>query len=95
MSDDRIHDAISRGARARALLEDDLLTEAFGTLVETYMEAWRVSRVEHKEDRERLWLAVNLVGKLRDQLINVLNNGKIAQAELDQITGREKARAKR
>ena len=43
MSEDKLQAAISRGARAEALLNNDLLQEAFARLEQDYIEAWRIS----------------------------------------------------
>lgn len=85
MSDDRLHDALTRAANARDLLGNELLTEAFKTLESSYTEAWRTSTVDQVSAREKLFLAINIVGKVRDHLQGVLNNGKLAQRELDDL----------
>jgi hypothetical protein len=82
MSDDKRHDALTRAAQARDLLSHELLTEAFATLEASYSDAWRTSTVDQVDAREKLFLAINIVGKVRDHLSAVLNNGKLAQAEL-------------
>lgn len=80
--------------RARQLLEDELLVEAFKMLEEAYTLAWRSSLVNDTAAREKLFLAVNIVGKVRDHLKLAVTNGKLAQAELDEIA-RTAERAKR
>jgi predicted metal-dependent hydrolase len=83
---DKSEEAIRRGHRAKALIEDDLLKETFATLEQTYIARWRDSA--DIADRETLWRAVRIVGDVRDELLNVLNNGKIAQAELERLQKR-------
>lgn len=73
----------NRGARAERLLTDDLLVDAFITLERTYIEAWRGTFVTDTDARERLWQAVQVVGKVRQHLVSVMNNGTLAQAEID------------
>jgi len=75
----------ARGARAKALLENELLVEAFEALEKEYTAAWRSTGARDSEAREKLYLAVNIVGKVREHLNYVINNGKLAQAELDKI----------
>src|SRR5262252_4603357 len=43
MTEYKLHESISRGTRAEALLQNDLLQEAFVRLEQDYVEAWRVS----------------------------------------------------
>jgi hypothetical protein len=85
MSEDKIQLAISRAARAKALLGDDLLSEAFTTLEAKYLDAWRATGVMQTGERERLWQAIHLLGLVRDQLSYVVGDGKIAQAELERL----------
>ena len=81
-----------RGARAEALLRDDLLQEAFAVLEKRYVEEWRMTQFRDTDARERLWQAVNIVGKVRDHLAGVVNGGKLAQRQLDELAN---GRAKR
>ena len=84
-NDDRLHDALGRASRAQDLLRSELLIEAFKTLEDSYTAAWRASTVDQVNAREKLFLAINIVGKVRDHLTNVVQNGKLAQAELQQL----------
>jgi hypothetical protein len=86
MSDESKLDlAAARALRAQALLEDELLIDAFRELEESYTAAWRASTVEDISGREKLFLAVNVVGKVRDHLAAAVTNGKLAQAELKEL----------
>jgi hypothetical protein len=82
--------AAERGARAQRLLEDELLAEAFATLDGEYTKAWRATAARDTDARERLWQAVQIVAKVRDHLTSVVNGGKLARRELDDLAGRRK-----
>lgn len=82
--DKLIRDA-GRAIRARQLLEDEMLVDAFKTLEEAYTLGWRNTFAGDTAAREKLFLAVNIVGKVRDHLQNAVINGKLAQAELEEI----------
>jgi hypothetical protein len=82
MNEDKLQTAINRGQRARELLEDKLLQEAFAKLEADYVAAWRTTRALDKDAREKLWQAVNIVGKVRGHLGKVLADGKLAQVDL-------------
>jgi hypothetical protein len=73
---------VARAVRAEALLADELLAEAFSGLEANYIAAWRATTIDDVDAREKLFLAINIVGKLRDHLAAILANGKLAQAEL-------------
>ncbi len=89
MSDDKTRDAINRAARAEALLNDELLSSAFATIEAEYVKAWKTWPAKDTDGRERLWHAVNVVGKVRDHLATVLTNGKMAKADLERMTSRQ------
>lgn len=74
--------AAAKAARAQALLEDDLLKEAFSSLESAYTGAWRSTTIDDVTGREKLFLAINIVGKVRDHLTVIVNDGKLAVREL-------------
>jgi len=91
MSSDKLQDTIARGARAERLLADDLLQECFAVLEGEYVKAWKVTAARDTDARERLWQATQVIGKVRDHLVAVAGNGKLAQRELDDLQ-RKRAR---
>ena len=76
---------IARAAQAEALLRNELLQDAFTGLEMQFMDAWRLTQVRDTDARERLWQAVNVVGKVQDALRVHVNNGKLAQRQLEAI----------
>ena len=77
-------------ARAQALLNDELLAECFDRLKRIYIEEWQTTGVRDNEAREKLYIAVNVVGKVRDHLNLLVRGGNIAQKQLDELEGRSK-----
>lgn len=73
---------INKALQAKALLENELLQEAFVTLDEAYIAAWRICPTKDTEGRERLWQAVNIIGKVREHLIRAVTSGRLAEAEI-------------
>jgi hypothetical protein len=82
--------AMARAARAQALIEDELLQEAFVALEERYVEEWRLSQFRDTDARERLWQAVNVLRKVKDHLSRILADGRLAQREIDALAQRRK-----
>jgi hypothetical protein len=87
MTDDKLEAAIGRGARAKELLRSELLQEVFAKLDAEYIAAWRRTPARDTDARERLWQATQIVGKVKDHLAVIANDGKLAQAELDRLAG--------
>ncbi|WP_257168586.1 hypothetical protein [Bradyrhizobium sp. SRS-191] len=69
----------------KALLDDELLTGAFDVLEASYSAAWRQTLIDDVAGREKLFLAINIVGKVRDHLGAIIANGKLAEAELREL----------
>ena len=91
--ENRLDQAVAQALRSQELLDNDLLSEAFATLEQNYVTAWRTTTIEDTSAREKLFLAINIVGKVRDHLAAAVANGKLAQAEmkeLAQITERKR-----
>jgi len=95
IDDIALNKAIERAARAEALQRDELLGEALEALDRDYVKAWRATHARDTDARERLWQAVQVVGKVRDHLAHVVAGGRLAQRELDDMAAkaeREKER---
>jgi hypothetical protein len=90
----KLREATAKGARAQRLLEDEILAEAFTALESAYSAAWRSTTIDDVSGREKLFLAINIVGKVRDHLTRVVTDGKLAATELRQLaeTAERKAR---
>lgn len=83
--EEKLTQATSRAIRAQGLLDDDLLVEAFKWLEDSYTLAWRSTTIDDVSGREKLFLAINIVGKVRDHLTAMVTNGKLAAAELKEL----------
>ena len=85
MDEIKLSEAATKAIRAQDLLDNELLTEAFRSLEDNYAAAWRATTIDDIGAREKLFLAINVVGKVRDHLAAVVANGKLAQAELKEL----------
>ena len=77
--------ATTDAAHADRLLQDETLTDAFKGLEEAYTRAWRNTSIDDVAAREKLFLAINIVGKVRNHLTALVSNGKLAKAELEEL----------
>lgn len=85
MSEEKLHKDAARAAQAQHLLNDDILQEAFATLETAYVERWRATHIDDDKGREKLFVAVNVIGKVKDHLASVVSNGAVAKAEIDNL----------
>ena len=76
---------IRQGKRAEQLLNDPLLKTAFEDLLELYKQEIFNTSFTENDKRTYLWVAYNMVDKIRGHLHSVMESGKLTQQELDQI----------
>jgi len=79
---------IRQGKQAERLLSDPLLKQAFEDLLELYKQEIFNTKFTENEKRTYLWVAYNLVDKIRGHLQSIMTSGKLTQQELDQLNKR-------
>lgn len=84
-SEDKLRDAVQRGDRAKALLQNELLVEAFDNLESKIMEEWKATDPEDKERREDAWRSLKLLQTLQGQFRRIVTTGEAASKELVRI----------
>lgn len=70
---------LSRGRDAQQLLSHPLLAEAFQTIEDEVKHAWEGSPANDLQGRERLWMMLKLLSRVRQHLDSVVNSGKMAE----------------
>ncbi len=80
----------ARGMQADSLLRNDLVQEAYQALEAELVKAWIDSPARDTEGRERLWAAVQANRKHQNYLRSIIDNGKLAEAELASLAKRRK-----
>ncbi len=85
MSDDKARDIISRGDRARLLLDDDIFREACAKVEADIIEAWKTWKASDTEGRERLWLGLNMLGKIRQVLSDYATTGRHERRRIEEL----------
>jgi len=88
MSERNPYQDAQRGREAEELLDNPMLAEAFDKIEAAYMDEWRQSKLPDLEERERLWLAIQVLGEVKRHLRVVVENGVIAKRDIDRIAGR-------
>ena len=79
---------IRQGKQAQQLLNDPLLKTAFEDLLEIYKQEIFNTSFTENDKRTYLWVAYNLVDKIRGHLHSIIASGKLTQQELDQLNKR-------
>jgi len=72
-------DQVNKGRKAKQLLEDETLNTAIEKLENDQLWAFRSSKPEESVKRETAWCMLQAIDGLRQELIRIMDNGKIAQ----------------
>lgn len=90
MNEGKAREDVSRGEKAASLLRNEILQEAFQTLEQDFIQAWKNSSVDDSQNRERLYMLCQNLSALRGYLEGVVTSGKLAKAQLDELQNRKK-----
>ena len=80
---DKLETQLRRGKRAQALLDDPLLKQAFEDLLETYKDQIFNTNFADDDKRKSLWMAYNMLDKIKGHLQTIMESGKLAQKDLE------------
>ena len=72
-----------RGQKAKQLLEDETLVEAFAAVEDVYMSAWRSSAGDDAAFRERCFVAISLLADIKGALGSYVKDGAVAFDRLE------------
>jgi len=72
-----------RGAEARRLMAEPLLAQAFAAVEDGLKAAWLATQDGETDERERLWLSLRLLRRLRAELEAAAAGGRLADRQLE------------
>jgi hypothetical protein len=82
---------VARGLRARAILEDPLVGEAFAAIERECLAEWRRAPARDVEGRERLWLMLKMAERLRAHFESLIDNGRLAGERVAELAKERRA----
>ena len=77
-----LEEQAQRGTEAERLLSHPLLVEAFDLIEQDIRDKWTNSPARDVDGREALWTQLKLLQRVRAELQQVAETGKVAQATL-------------
>ncbi len=87
----KFRDERLRGEHARRLLEDGLLQEAFAKVDASIIGKWRNEETIGPENRERLWMMLGLLARVKAHIAEVAKTGELAAQSLAEIEARKES----
>ena len=88
MDKHKLRDKQARAEKAASLLRHELFFEAFDYLDTQFIEAWKSSDVKDAEARERIYNLSQALSALRGYFQSVVEDGKLAEAQLQDLQRR-------
>ena len=79
----KLQKEVSQANKAKQLFENPLLKESFDKLKKLYSDSLFNTGAKETETREKLWLAYNVVGKVEQNLLEMIDTGKLATKQLE------------
>jgi len=76
------HEIQEREREAKRILAEPLVQEAFKTLEEGFIDAWKNTPVDAGEDREQLYRLLQCLQAFQSHFRSVLEEGQIARNRL-------------
>ena len=87
---DKLNQELSQANKAKQLFDNPLLKESFNKLRELYTNSLLNTGANENETREKLWLAYQMVGKVEQNLIEMIDTGKLASKQLEDFRNQMK-----
>lgn len=75
----RIYD----GNRAKEVLENEVFQQVWTDIEEELTQAWKTSPQRDEEGRQRLFVAITMLAKVKSAIEATMESGKLALADLD------------
>lgn len=81
-SDLRAREEMSKGAQVRAMLEHPLFAAAFAELEQELITQWRNNPELSEAGREKAWMMLQMLDRVKANLISYVETGHLAELEL-------------
>ena len=79
----KLQQEVNQANKVKELFENPLLKESFDKLRKLYSETLFNTGAKENETREKLWLAYQVVSKVEQNLLEILDTGKLASKQLE------------
>ena len=81
---------VAKASRAKEILDNEVFQESFEQIKQEYITAWTNTPARDSEGREKLYLMIKTLEKVKLQLEATMEDGKIANSTLQHLLNRAK-----
>jgi len=89
---DKLSQEIRRSDKAKQILENPIFKESLEELKKLYTQSLFNTGAKETDTREKLWLAVNVLGKVEQHIQQVLDTGKLARKQLEDFRNQQESK---
>ena len=79
----KLQSEVSRSEKAKLGLSNPIFVEAIENLKKLYSQSLLNTGVNEQDTREKLWLAYQIVNKVEQHFIEIMETGKLAKKQLE------------
>jgi predicted O-linked N-acetylglucosamine transferase (SPINDLY family) len=79
----KLNQELNQANKAKQLFQDPLLKESFDKLRNLYSQSLFNTGALEADAREKLWLAYNVINKVEQNLLEMIDTGKLASKQLE------------
>ena len=79
----KLQQEVNQSNKAKDLFDNPLVKESFDKLKNLYSTSLLNTGAAENETREKLWLAYQMVGKVEQNLLEMIDTGKLASKQLE------------
>ena len=79
----KLQSEVNRSEKAKLVLQEPIFLEAIIELKKLYSQSLLNTGVDEQDAREKLWLAYQIVGKVEQHFIEIMETGKLAKRQLE------------
>jgi hypothetical protein len=83
MDQTKLQSEVNRSEKARLGLSNPIFVEAIENLKKLYSQSLLNTGVNEQDAREKLWLAYQIVNKVEQHFIEIMETGKLAKRQLE------------
>lgn len=87
----RLHKDVGDAARARTILQDEMVSGAIDLLIREAIEGWENTAVGAVEQREEFWRWMKVTRRFRDVFLLAMERGNVASQMLADLEAERKA----
>ena len=73
---------VRRGEQAIAVIKSPIFIEAFDVIEKELTQAWQDSPARDSEGREKIWLSLKLLNRVKLQMVSVATTGQMAKQSI-------------